>query len=158
MPKPSPMADKEKLASAISVSRSKLEVLTFLGLRAAGGNYKQLSVWADRHGLTLPSGVGNHQTKQARLSNILPDELVFCENSQYRNRSALKKRLRKVWTSWVCASCGIGEEWNGLPLVLQLEHRNGVWNDNRLDNLCLLCPNCHSQTPTFAGRKLGTLR
>lgn len=46
----------------------------------------------------------------------------------------------------------MGPSWNGQPLVLQLEHKNGINNDNRLENLAFICPNCHSQTPTYAGR------
>lgn len=48
-----------------------------------------------------------------------------------------------------CAGCGIGPEWNGRPLTLHLDHINGDPTDNRLNNLRLLCPNCHNQTPTF---------
>lgn len=52
-----------------------------------------------------------------------------------------------------CGKCGLGPEWQGEPLSLQLEHHNGVRSDNRLENLRILCPNCHSQTPTYCGRK-----
>jgi 5-methylcytosine-specific restriction endonuclease McrA len=48
--------------------------------------------------------------------------------------------------------CGQQPMWNGKQLVLILDHINGINNDNRLENLRLLCPNCNSQTPTFAGR------
>lgn len=51
-----------------------------------------------------------------------------------------------------CAECGIGPKWNGMPLVLQHDHINGVNTDQRLENLRLVCPNCHTQTDTFAGR------
>ena len=51
-----------------------------------------------------------------------------------------------------CALCGNEGEWCGQPLTLQLDHVNGRYDDNRLENLRWLCPNCHSQTPTFAGR------
>ena len=54
----------------------------------------------------------------------------------------------------VCVECGIGPEWNGKKLTLQLEHINGIYNDNRLENLIILCPNCHSQTETYAGGSL----
>ncbi len=51
-----------------------------------------------------------------------------------------------------CAGCGIGSEWNGQPIVLQLDHKNGNSRDWLLENLQILCPNCHSQTDTYAGR------
>ena len=54
---------------------------------------------------------------------------------------------------YVC-ECGVSNRWREKPISLQLEHKNGIANDNRLDNLCFLCPNCHSQTMTFSGKKL----
>jgi len=53
-----------------------------------------------------------------------------------------------------CKKCGISK-WNGEELVLQLEHINGNADDNKKSNLCLLCPNCHSQTDSYAGRNSG---
>jgi 5-methylcytosine-specific restriction endonuclease McrA len=56
-----------------------------------------------------------------------------------------------------CERCGI-EDWLGEPLTLALHHINGHNRDNRLENLQLLCPNCHSQTENFGGRNAGTVR
>jgi Zn finger protein HypA/HybF involved in hydrogenase expression len=68
------------------------------------------------------------------------------------NRTHVKKRLIKEnLLTYECYKCGL-KEWNGKAISLQLEHINGINNDNRIENLCLLCPNCHSQTDTFAGR------
>jgi hypothetical protein len=53
-----------------------------------------------------------------------------------------------------CSECGIGPKWNGMPLVLQYDHINGVNTDQRLENLRTICPNCHTQTDTYAGRNL----
>jgi hypothetical protein len=51
-----------------------------------------------------------------------------------------------------CESCGIGPIYNNKPLVLQLDHINGNHSDNSISNVRILCPNCHSQTPTFCGK------
>lgn len=50
-----------------------------------------------------------------------------------------------------CECCGLSE-WNNKPLAIQLDHINGISNDHRLENLRMLCPNCHSQTETYAGK------
>jgi hypothetical protein len=69
-----------------------------------------------------------------------------------RNRAHLKARLVKLGLlADVCATCG-ATEWLGRPLSLQLHHRNGDPDDNRLENLQLLCPNCHSLTDNWGGR------
>lgn len=70
----------------------------------------------------------------------------------YRGRYNLKVRLLKEGLkSGRCERCGV-RSWLGRELTLALHHVNGDRNDNRLENLQLLCPNCHSQTDTFAGR------
>jgi len=56
-----------------------------------------------------------------------------------------------------CAHCGINE-WNGKPIVLELEHKDGNSDNNRPENLECLCPNCHSQTPTYKNRNKGNGR
>jgi len=67
-----------------------------------------------------------------------------------RQRSHVKSRVLKArLKANRCEDCGL-DEWLGQPVSLALHHVNGDGKDNRLENLQLLCPNCHSQTPTFA--------
>lgn len=82
-------------------------------------------------------------------------EEILVENSSYANISRLKQRLvNEGKMEYKCQKCGISE-WLGNPLTLQLDHINGVNNDHRLTNLRFLCPNCHSQTDTYAGKNIG---
>ncbi|VBB18633.1 conserved domain protein [Yasminevirus sp. GU-2018] len=83
---------------------------------------------------------------------------VMVENSSF-HRDQLKKRLLKeALIENMCAICDLGPEWNGKPLVLQLDHINGINNDHRIENLRMLCPNCHSQTETFTGKQRRKMR
>lgn len=69
------------------------------------------------------------------------------------SRCHLKKRIiTQKLIPYKCGVCPIKDIWNDKPLVLVLDHINGIPNDNRLENLRFLCPNCNSQTETFAGK------
>lgn len=68
-------------------------------------------------------------------------------------RATVKKFILKYkLIDYKCRACGI-TEYNGKSLSLELEHKNGIYNDNRLENLEFLCPNCHSQTETFSNKR-----
>ena len=67
-----------------------------------------------------------------------------------RKKAWIKRHMME--TEGVCSECGQDSMWNGKQLVLQLDHIDGHTTNNNLDNLRLLCPNCHSQTPTWGTR------
>lgn len=72
--------------------------------------------------------------------------------SESKSRVSIKRRLLEAGIlKNACDECGISE-WRGRPLSIQLDHRNGIATDHRLENLRMLCPNCHSQTSTFGAR------
>jgi hypothetical protein len=69
-----------------------------------------------------------------------------------KSRFSIKRRLLKAGIlKNACDECGLSD-WRGRPLSIQIDHRNGISDDYRLENLRMLCPNCHSQTENFAGR------
>ena len=82
-------------------------------------------------------------------------EEILTKDSNYVAISRLKKRLvNEGYLQYKCACCGI-TEWQGKPITLQLDHINGDNRDHRIENLRFLCPNCHSQTETYAGKNKG---
>jgi hypothetical protein len=88
-----------------------------------------------------------------------------CQQDHYlqvkiTNGTASQKTLKRYFVHKLqntCSSCGI-KDWNGKPLVLELEHIDGDSTNNKLDNLTLLCPNCHSQTDTYKSKNIGNGR
>ena len=93
----------------------------------------------------------SHFTSATSSPRLTFDE-VFCENSSVSRATVRQWISRDNLIEEKCSECGLYNVWNGKPIQLQLEHINGVSNDNRLENLTYLCPNCHSQTNTW-GRK-----
>lgn len=88
----------------------------------------------------------------ARKVTTLSHEEYFKENAEHSGKHIRDRILKYNLLPYKCACCGNTGNWNGQELVLQVDHINGIHTDNRLENLRFLCPNCHSQTDTFAGR------
>jgi Zn finger protein HypA/HybF involved in hydrogenase expression len=141
----------EEFVELIDSSTSYSEVLRKIGLGTVGGaSIKPLKARIEELNLDVSHfSKGSNGGGKVRYDNI---EDVLIENSPYKNGSSLKARLiREKILSYLCEECGI-KEWNQKPISLQLDHKNGVNNDNRVENLRLLCPNCHSQTNNYAGK------
>jgi len=75
-------------------------------------------------------------------------------DSPYKGSASrlLKSLLKASLKQEICEICGQSDEWQGKKLKLQLHHKNGDNQDNRLENLQIICPNCHTQTDNYAGR------
>lgn len=137
--------EDEDIVNALKSSFSIAETMRKLGVglhyRIMHTHIKRLNVDTSH----FRSTSGGYQEKK---------ELTYYlkENSCSTSTSHLKKRLiREKYLENKCSICEI-YEWNNKPLSLHLDHINGTPTDNRLENLRLLCPNCHSQTATYCGK------
>lgn len=148
---------KEKLQKAVINSTSFREVARQLEMCETGRNVYTIKKYIELHTIDTSHFLTKEEhLKIIQKSKRIPNEEVFTENSTYNNSKSLKKRLiEEQILEHKCSCCGNPGVWLGKPITLQLDHINGVHNDNRLFNLRLLCPNCHSQTDTYAGKHLG---
>lgn len=144
----------EELEALVQNSKTFSDILTALGLRAAGGNHRTLKEVLKARGIDfshIPEGLGANKGIH-RGGYSLTSKEVLIQNCKH-NRSSLRRVLKKEkLLPYLCNICGIGPEWNGKPMTLRIDHINGVYNDNRLENLQWVCPNCDSQLDTYCSK------
>ena len=150
--------NKEELQNIVKESLSIADICRKLNIRPCGGNYKtinkKLKLWnIDTTHFTGAAWNVGTRFKPFGIKKDLKDILI--ENSTYTSTSYLKNRLyTEGYKDKKCEVCNL-TTWNNLDIVLELDHINGVNgvnNDNRIENLRIICPNCHSQTTNFRGR------
>lgn len=149
------LIEREKLQNLLDSSSSVCEVLTYFNLSPVSGNYRTLNKRIEEDSLSILKLNLNRKEKYSKqgLLNSFNLEDILIENSKYLYTNNLKKKLLKNnLLNNICYICNQIPIWNNKKLSLQLDHINGINNDNRIENLRILCPNCHSQTDTYSGK------
>ena len=144
---------REILEPLVQNNLSMVCVIRDLGLKPSGGNHSNISRIIKELKIDTShfTGQGHLKGKTHNWTKSIPLEEILVEDSNY-SRHNLKKRLLELGLLQnKCSECGISE-WNGKHISIQIDHKNGIHNDNRIENLRMLCPNCHSQTDTFSGK------
>lgn len=145
----------EQFINAVRNNTSIKKVLEELKLIPTGGSYKLFYIRAKKFNLDLSHFTGQAHLKGKSHNWTAKKSLneILVENSTYCSSNHLRKRLIKEGVfDYKCSSCQL-DTWMNKPIRLELDHINGNNMDNRLENLRILCPNCHSLTPTFRRSK-----
>lgn len=145
--------EDDKFIKIVKDAKSYSEILPACGLSDRGANrktivrrIKSLNISCEH----LKSNLGRtFQHRQWTLDEA--NREIFTVGSGAGTTILKKLILRFNLIPHKC-KCGITDSWESSPISLQLEHKNGIHDDNRIDNLTFLCPNCHSQTSTYAGK------
>jgi hypothetical protein len=145
---------KEVLEAAVKVNTTVAGVVRSLGhTNGNGGMNNYISMRINMYGIDRSHFTGRSDSpKFAKKFQPLTwqEMLVFDSNATARRQAYLLRRaLVEYGVPFKCAKCNTEPTWQGEDLVLEVDHINGQWRDNRPENLRFLCPNCHSQTPTF---------
>jgi Zn finger protein HypA/HybF involved in hydrogenase expression len=135
---------KEQIEAAILESKTMSQAAAKLNL--AFSTFKRYAVSLDLYDPNQ-SGKGINKPKK-KLQDVFEGK-VHLVASQLRFRL-----IREGFKKKECEICGISQ-WNNKPISLELDHISGDKLDNSLENLRILCPNCHSQTATFRGKNIG---
>lgn len=146
--------NKGQFIKDLSGASSISDFLRQQGLTATSGNFFTFRKWVKKYEIEI-----NHFFRKVSTDNIqikdrkrLSYEQIFSSNSLNINRETKKRMIEENIIPYICAGCENPGIWNGKPLTLQLEHKNGNNTDNRIENLEYLCPNCHSQTKTYGSK------
>jgi HNH endonuclease len=151
----------DQLRAIVAESFSVAQVIVKLGLVPAGGNYKTVKSKIAAYGISTAHFTGsawNVGERFRKFGRTAPLASILIEGSPYNFTHGLRRRLiSEGYKKHQCENCGL-TNWQEQPIPLELHHANGINNDHRLENIQLLCPNCHAQTHTYRGRNQSKAR
>jgi hypothetical protein len=142
--------NKINLLEIVKDSKTKSECLRRLNLSTNAGNFDTLNRYIKKYEIDISHFECVTDGLKIYVSSItIPIKDILIENSTYSSTNHLKKRLYKEdLKQRRCELCNQGEDWNGKHMSLILDHINGKHNDNRIDNLRIVCPNCNATLDT----------
>lgn len=148
---------RELLEPLVKESTSIAQVIRKLGLKEAGGTHSHISKRIKEYDLDVSHFLGqaancgkNHKCGTRKSwQEVLVERKEGTREKPFRLRRALIESGRKYKCEW----CDQDHRWNGRELVIQIDHKDGNWLNDKPNNLQFLCPNCHSQTEDFCRKK-----
>ena len=147
--------NKEELEEAVKNSLSIAEVLRHLNIIPAGGNYFTIKRYIKLWNIDTSHFTGKlwNKGKHTVCNPAKPLKEILKEDSIYQSYKLAKRLIKEGIKESKCECCNLSK-WQNKPIPLELHHINGIHSDNRLENLQLLCPNCHALTDSYRGKNI----
>lgn len=149
--------DIERVEYAVSRSKNFCETLRHLGVPVRGNNISTLKRKILEYGLSIGHFSGRREVRGEEHFAYKDAASYLSYGTNIQSSKLRDKLLRENILEHRCHICG-GREWMGKPIPLQLHHIDGDFRNNSIENLQLLCPNCHAQTENYRGKSLKTPR
>jgi Zn finger protein HypA/HybF involved in hydrogenase expression len=147
--------DVTKLKELVKTSTTYSEICRGFKIKTTGSNIRTIKKRIVENNLDNSHFEGQkfkgiRRERTGQKGKDINEILII--NSSYSQHALKRRLLKEELLEYACEKCKNRGEWMNEKIVLQLDHKNGVNNDNRIENLRFLCPNCHSQTKTYAGK------
>lgn len=147
----------------IAVSKSKtfadcLRIINGCDTKIHGGSIDFIKKKIIEYAIDFSHFDAYHHMRGNNIANNKLTKDAFTEKYLIKNSNIITFRLKERLFKFgikenKCEACGLCKTWNKKPITLQVDHKNGNRNDNRIENIRILCPNCHSQTDNYCGNK-----
>lgn len=149
------MESTEQFQERVNSCTSIADIVRSFDFAVGAAVYRMIYARVARDGINISHIPRGADSNKGRIFDTrrIPLDVYLIDGSNIKGSELKRRLIRDGKMRDVCAKCGLGNEWNGESISLQLDHINGKRDDNRLENLRILCPNCHSQTSTFCGRR-----
>jgi len=142
----------EEFKKAVEESYSIAQTLTKLGLSPRGGNYRVSKKFEKLYNIDTSHFTGQgHLKGKSHNFNTTPLSEILVKDYEYSSNKLRKRLIAEGLKEHRCECCGLNE-WLGDLIPLELDHIDGDHYNNTLENLKILCPNCHAKTPTYRGK------
>lgn len=158
---------KEQLEEVIKISINITDLVKKVKEKYGIGSYKNIFYTLKKHNIDISRFESSKERRnRSKLKRIKSkDEIInkfnnvyFILNSKISRNCIKTNIIKNKLIEYKCNECGCNDDWRGKKMPLILDHKNGINNDNRLENLRFLCPNCNSIQDTFCGKNISKLK
>ena len=148
--------DIQKITELLNTCYSLAEILKELNLKPAGGNYRTLKRFIKDNDLDVShlKGQGWNTGSRSKICNpAKPLTDILKKDTRYQSHKLKQRLIQEGLKDHKCENCNL-THWLDNPIPIELDHIDGDHDNNELSNLRILCPNCHSLTPTYRGKNI----